>query len=152
MPNASDRSHGLVLLAGAALLLVGIALPSRATPQTNGGTSGGTTTTTPNNASPIAQLPVIGNANSNNTMIAVTGIDLTGSSVLYLIDSVNKQMAIYQATGGSESTQGIKLVGARRIDLDLQLLGYNDRSQYGYEALEKRFEKLPPGAPAAPLK
>ena len=72
-------------------------------------------------------------------MIAVTGTDLTGSSILYLIDTENRQLAIYQATGGSEATQGVRLVGARKIDLDLQLVGFNDKSQYTYEELEKRF-------------
>ena len=62
--------------------------------------------------------------------IAVTGIDLTGSSILYLIDTKSKHLAIYQATGGAESSQGVKLVGARRIDLDLQLDGFNDKSEF----------------------
>lgn len=77
-------------------------------------------------------------ADSNHSMIAVTGMDVTGASILYLVDTEKKQLAIYQANGGGESTQGLKLVGARRIDLDLQIEGYNDRSQYSYEALEKR--------------
>jgi len=79
-------------------------------------------------------------------MIAVTGIDLTGTSILYLVDTEKKQLAIYQATGGSESMQGVKLVGARRIDLDLQLEGFNDRSQYPYDELEQRFAKIRGGA------
>jgi len=32
------------------------------------------------------------------------------------------------------------LVGARKIDLDLQLEGYNDRSEYDYRGLRKLFE------------
>jgi hypothetical protein len=72
-------------------------------------------------------------------MIAVTGMDVTGASILYLVDTEKKQLAIYQANGGGESTQGLKLVGARKIDLDLQVVGYNDRSQYSYEDLQKRF-------------
>ena len=92
----------------------------------------------------------LGNADSNGQMIAVTDLDLTGSSILYLVDTQAKQLAIYQATGGTESMQGVKLVGARRIDLDLQLEGFNDRSQYPYEDLEARFAKIraggsPPG-------
>jgi hypothetical protein len=78
-------------------------------------------------------------ADSNNRMIAVTGVDVTGASVLYLIDTIDYRLAVYQATGGAETTQGIKLIGARRIDLDLKLHGLNDRSQYTYEALRKEF-------------
>ena len=33
------------------------------------------------------------------------------------------------------------LVGARKIDLDLKLEGYNDRSEYEYRRLREVFEK-----------
>jgi len=135
-----------LLLVGSALLAVGLALPSSASLQ---GTGGNTNTT--QNPNPFTTpIAAIGNADSNGQMIAVTGIDLTGSSILYLVDTQKKQLAIYQATGGTEAMQGVKLVGARRIDLDLQLEGFNDRSQYPYEELEQRFAKIragitPPG-------
>lgn len=135
-----------LLVVGSALLAVGLAYPSSAAFQGTGGT-GQTGTQNPNPfTTPVA---AIGNADSNEQMIAVTGIDLTGSSILYLVDTQRKQLAIYQATGGTASMQGVKLVGARRIDLDLQLEGYNDQSQYPYEELEKRFSAVRAGtAPA----
>jgi hypothetical protein len=74
-------------------------------------------------------------------MIAVTGTDITGSCVLYLIDTESKQLAVYQASGGTKSLRGVELVGARRIDLDLQLEGYNDKSEYSYAELDKQFQK-----------
>lgn len=137
-----------LLLVGSALLAVGLALPSSASLQGTG--TGGTTNTTQNPNPFTTPIAAIGNADSNGQMIAVTGIDLTGSSILYLVDTQKKQLAIYQATGGTEAMQGVKLVGARRIDLDLQLEGFNDRSQYPYEELEQRFAKIragitPPG-------
>jgi hypothetical protein len=76
-----------------------------------------------------------GTADSNNRMIAVTGVDVTGQSVLYLVDTEARQLAVYQASGGSSGTQGLKLVGARRIDLDLQLDGFNDKTTNGSTAL-----------------
>ena len=76
-------------------------------------------------------------------MIAVTGVDITGSSVLYLVDTQNMQMACYQATGGARSTQNLKLIGARRIDLDLELVGFHDESEYSYEELERQFRDIP---------
>ena len=91
---------------------------------------------------PQPMVPAFGTADSNGTMIAVTGIDITGSSILYLVDTQTKHLAIYQATGGSESSQGVKLVGARRIDLDLQLDGLNDRSQYTVHELEQKFSEI----------
>jgi len=86
--------------------------------------------------------PVLGMTDSNNRMIAVTGVDLTGSAILYLVDTVNPHIAVYQASGGSSGTQAIRLVAARRIDLDLQLDGLNDRSEFTYKELAKRFEKI----------
>ncbi len=139
-------SQGALLLSGALLLAAGLALPGRAALQGTGGNNQTQNPPVPTN------LPVLGNANSNQSMIAVTGIDLTGASILYLVDSVHKQIAIYQATGGTNSMQGLKLVGARRIDLDLQLEGYNDRSEYPYEELEKRFQQLRRTTPASGVK
>lgn len=82
-----------------------------------------------------------GNADSNNTMIAVTGMDLTGQSILYLVDTRNYQLSVYQASGGSSSTQGIKFVGARNIGLDFQLDGFNDKSEHTYKELKREFER-----------
>lgn len=140
MDRASFAPRALVvalLSFGAAALVFG---------QTTGG--GGTTTTTPQ--VPIRQtMPAISNADSNGTMIAVTGIDLTGSSILYLVDTERRQLAVYQASGGTDSMQGIKLVGARKIDLDLQLEGFNDKSEYSFEELQKRFDENARGAAGA---
>ncbi|MFT5051384.1 MAG: hypothetical protein ACI8QZ_002795 [Chlamydiales bacterium] len=85
-------------------------------------------------------------ADSNNRMVAVTGLDITGQSVLYLVDTVNMSLAVYQASGGSSSTQGIRLVGARNISLDLELDGFNDKTEskgrpMGFKDLEEQFRK-----------
>ncbi len=94
-------------------------------------------------AATTPSFPAYGTADSNGQMIAVTGVDVTGSSILYLVDTKNRQLAVYQANGGSSSTQGLRLVGARRIDLDLELQGYADKSEYGYRELQKQFADLP---------
>ena len=105
----SSPPHAWVLAAGLVLATLGLAAP-----QQGGGGD-------PTQETPIPHAPAGAVADSNNRMIAVTGIDITGASVLYLIDTIDYRLAVYQATGGAETTQGIKLVGARRIDLDLQL-------------------------------
>ena len=87
----------------------------------------------------LPAVPSGATADSNNRMIAVTGVDVTGASVLYLIDTIDYRLAVYQATGGADSTQGLKLIGARRIDLDLKLHGLNDKSKYTYDALREEF-------------
>ncbi len=90
-------------------------------------------------------------ADSNNRMIAVTGTDITGASILYLVDTVNNRLAVYQAQGGADGTRGVNFIGARRIDLDLQLDGWNDRSEWTYKKLKDEFSKkgLLPGNAAA---
>jgi hypothetical protein len=122
--SSTFNSTGWVLAAGFALVAIGLARGAQDPPQTQ---------------APLVGAPILGMADSNNRMIAVTGIDVTGSSILYLVDTVNYHLAIYQANGGSASTQGVKLVGARRIDLDMQLDGLNDKSKYSYKDLRDQF-------------
>ena len=38
--------------------------------------------------------------------------------MLYLIDTNSRQLAVYEARGGSAGNRRVVLVGARRIDLD----------------------------------
>ena len=141
------RLDGFHLLLGAALVvLVATNLPGVA--QQGGGNGGGSGNGNGNGGTippPIPQVvPGVGaiaNSDSNGSMIAVTGTDVTGSCVLYLIDTETKQLAVYQASGGTKSLRGVELVGARRIDLDLQLEGYNDKSEYSYAELDKQFQK-----------
>ena len=64
-----------------------------------------------------------GTAAQGDGIIAVTGSYGVGTSVLYVIDTKSKQLAVYEARGGSGNGRRIYLVGARRIDLDLQLEG-----------------------------
>ncbi|MFO1051742.1 MAG: hypothetical protein U1F36_05975 [Planctomycetota bacterium] len=94
-----------------------------------------------------------GVAASANGILAVTGSYGVGTSVLYVIDTNTKQLAVYEARGGTESMRRITLVGARRIDLDLMIEGYNDESEYSYDALRRRFSEsghaaIPAHAPA----
>lgn len=77
---------------------------------------------------------------ATNGILAVTGSYGVGTSVLYVIDTESKQLAVYEARGGSRTMRRLTLVGARRIDLDLQLRGYNDESEFQYAALEKMFD------------
>ena len=116
---------GWILVAGFVLVALGLVTESQV--------STGQTKAPP----PIA--PGYGTADSNGSMIAVTGIDITGGSILYLVDTESRQLAVYTATGGTSSTMGVKFVGARNIDLDLQVDGYNDKSDYSYKELVKQF-------------
>lgn len=124
-PNSLGASG--VLVVGVALAAVGWA--ARAPQNTS--------------ASQLPALPALGGAataNSNQRMIAVTGVDVTGSSVLYLIDTQTLRLCVYQATS-TGANQGVRFVGARRIELDVELNGYNDKSQYTYASVLEEFKK-----------
>ncbi len=138
------RDHGAILLAGCVLLLVGIVLQPTAGALQDDPIPPGPVTLP---AGATHQNSAIGTTMAGNGMIVATAIDMTGSNVLYVIDTNTRQLAVYQANGGSDSTQSIRLVGARKIDLDLQLVSYNDKSkpEVQYRALEKQFDDVPTG-------
>jgi len=132
--NHHDRGWGSwVLFAGFVLVALGLVTESQ--------TQNGQTTQA------VPYVPSYATADSNGRMIAVTGIDVTGSSILYVIDTESRQLAVYQAQGGTKSTMSVRFVGARNIDLDLKVNGYNDKSEYSYSDLAKEFSKTS-GAPA----
>jgi len=141
--HPSSPSVGGLLVAGLALAALGFAsAPQGGQPPTNN---------PPQTQAFPPLTPASSTADSNNRMIAVTGVDITGASILYLVDTINYRLAVYQANGGSNSSQGVRLVGARRIDLDLQLDGFKDKSEYSYKDLRKLFTEqglLPPSSEA----
>jgi len=127
-PSLPRPSPAWVLLAGFALLWVGLAPQS----QTN------------QDDDEPARIPYTssyGTADSNGRMIAVTGVDVTGGSILYLIDTESRHLSVYQAQGGTSSTAAVKWVGGRNIDLDLKVDGFNDKSELSFKELAARFDK-----------
>lgn len=119
-----------------ALALISFGLATESAPAQRQGDPGQNGQTGARTLAPVAAY---GTADSNDRMIAVTGVDVTGGSILYVIDTERRSLSVYQATGGTSSTMNVKFVGARNIDLDLQVDGYNDKSEYTYKELEKRF-------------
>src|SRR5690348_7334502 len=106
----------VLLVVGAALAAVGLARsPQGTTPPPNPPDDPDLTR--------AMTMPSAGaTADSNNRMIAVTGVDVTGASILFLVDTQKMRLAIYQASSAG-SNQGVRFVGARRIELDLELDG-----------------------------
>jgi hypothetical protein len=135
---------GVLLVAGALWVRQGDQLlwslqgtrgPGERPPPGNG--TGGT----PAPAEPLYYGADSGQTAHADGIIAVTGSYGVGTSVLYVIDTKSRQLAVYEARGGSANTRKLFLVGARRIDLDLQLEGYNDDSEHSYEKLRDMFRK-----------
>ncbi|MEE9394768.1 MAG: hypothetical protein V3W41_19955 [Planctomycetota bacterium] len=90
-----------------------------------------------------------GTANSNADMIAVTGTYGSGASVLYIIDTRAKQLAVYTSRNG----RGVELVAARQIETDLQLMSYRDESPQSMRPmkLKENYRKYLTGQDATPL-
>lgn len=128
-------TSGWILLAGFVLATLGLVAESRQ--QQGGSGQGQAPPQQPTQSIPFT--PGYGTADSNGRMIAVTGVDVTGGSLLYLIDTESQHLSVYQATGGTKSTMNIKWVGGRNIALDLQVDGFNDQSQFSYKDLEAKF-------------
>ena len=116
-----------ILSAGLALICLGLVAESQTPPTTT--------------ATPPKLAPAFGTSDSNSQMIAVTGVDVTGGSLLYLIDTQSRHISVYTAQGGTSSTSNIKWVGGRNFDLDLQVDGFNDKSELSYKELAKRFSE-----------
>jgi len=132
----------LVLAAGGAYRLGQL---DPATAQTVGAQGRGPTVPVPKVVKkPTEPTPLVfgeggGTGSSNNGFIAVTGSYGVGTSVLYLIDTVNQHLSVYEARGGTQSMRRLVWVGARRIDRDLEVLGYRDESEYSFKDLDNMF-------------
>jgi hypothetical protein len=115
--------------------------PPQPSPTAPGPGNGGLEVPRPTDASPLVYGGDSGQSASADGLIAVTGSYGVGTSVLYVLDAKSRQLAVYEARGGSPSSRRLVFVGARRIDLDLQLEAYNDDSDYQYRDLARRFEQ-----------
>ncbi len=129
-PLAAQITPVWILGAGLALIGLGLVAESQTPPP-------GPVTPKPEDL--LGMSPGFGTSDSNSQMIAVTGVDVTGGSLLYLIDTQSRHISVYTAQGGTASTSNIKWVGGRNIDLDLQVDGFNDKSEISYKDLARRF-------------
>ncbi|MHC4598894.1 MAG: hypothetical protein ACYS47_07810 [Planctomycetota bacterium] len=85
----------------------------------------------------MGQQAVAETAMNAPNMLAVTGRVGADHSVLYVIETEKRQLAVYTARGG----RGIRFIGARRIKYDFELIGYNDATirRYSVRELKKAF-------------
>jgi hypothetical protein len=81
--------------------------------------------------------PTASDSNSNNRFVAVTTPIGSGESVLFLLDSEKEQITIYQF----DRNKGLRFIAARKIDYDLKINGYEDKSRYSRNDLREQFEK-----------
>ncbi len=76
-----------------------------------------------------------GTADSNNVMIAVTGTIGSGVSVLWIVDTEQRQLSVYRCKGG----KSIELVAARNIEWDLKVAQFHDESLMRSDQLKKMY-------------
>lgn len=76
-------------------------------------------------------------SDSNNRFVAVTCPTITGESVLFLIDSLQEQIAVYRYQAG----QGLEYLSSRKIEYDLRVSGYHDMSEYTYDQMRELYQQ-----------
>ncbi|MCK6460236.1 MAG: hypothetical protein L6Q95_10135, partial [Planctomycetes bacterium] len=76
-------------------------------------------------------------SDSNNRFVAVTCPTVTGESVLFLVDSVQEQVAVYRFQAG----QGLEYLASRKIEYDLKVSGYKDVSEFSYDRMRELYQQ-----------
>ncbi|HEX5138730.1 MAG TPA: hypothetical protein VFY93_17290 [Planctomycetota bacterium] len=76
-------------------------------------------------------------SDSNNRFVAVTCPTVTGESVLFLVDSMQEQVAVYRFQAG----QGLEYLASRKIEYDLKVSGYKDISEFSYEQMRQLYQQ-----------
>jgi hypothetical protein len=76
-------------------------------------------------------------SDSNNRFVAVTSPVGSGESVLFLIDSKNEQLVVYRY----ERRKGLVFLAGRRIDYDLRITGYEDKSKFTRDEMKRLYEQ-----------
>lgn len=64
----------------------------------------------------------------------------TGTALVFVLNTRTQVLNVYEAEGGTRATRGLSFVASRKIARDIHVTGYNDRSEYSYQDLLKRFE------------
>jgi len=87
-------------------------------------------------------------SDSNNRFVAVTCPVGSGESVLFVLDAENEQIATYRFV----RNKGLEFLGGRKIDYDLRISGWNDRSKYTRDEMKRLFDRQRARAAAKALK
>ena len=69
--------------------------------------------------------------------MAVTTPIGSGESALFLLDSKREQIAVYRYS----RNKGLAFMAARKIDYDLKIDGYEDKSAFSRSKLKREYEK-----------
>jgi len=70
--------------------------------------------------------------------LMATGTAAHGGALLFVLNTKTRTLNVYEAEGGSRATRGVTFVASRKIERDLYVTGYNDKSEYSYQDLVER--------------
>ena len=87
----------------------------------------------------LARVPTSREGAVDNRPLLVTSSLGVTSAILFVLDPTTSNLAAYEAIPGENG--GLRLLGARKIEHDLELKKYHDRSEYSYDNLKKRKQK-----------
>jgi len=84
----------------------------------------------------LGRLPApSGGAPEAGPLLVTSSLGAT-SAILFVLDPGTKNLAAYEASPGENG--GLRLLGARKIELDLELAEYRDRSDFSFFALRDK--------------
>lgn len=63
-----------------------------------------------------------------------------GGALLFVLNTEAKVLSVYEAQGGLKATRGVTFVASRKIERDVYVSSYFDRSEYSYQELGKKIE------------
>jgi len=84
----------------------------------------------------LARLPVSRDAPQDTRPLLVHSSLGVTSAILFVLDPTTSNLAAYEAIPGENG--GLRLLGARKIEHDLELKKYHDRSEYSFDDLSER--------------
>jgi hypothetical protein len=87
----------------------------------------------------LARLPVTRDAPLDTRPLLVHSSLGVTSAILFVLDPTTSNLAAYEAIPGENG--GLRLLGARKIEHDLELKKYHDRSEYSFDELSERKQK-----------
>ena len=97
----------------------------------------------------LGRVPVLRDGREgavDNRPLMVTSTLGATSAILFVLDPATTNLAAYEALPGENG--GLRLLGARKIEHDLELKKFRDLSEYSFDDLKAR--KLEGAAPKTP--
>ncbi len=88
----------------------------------------------------LARSPMEGEV-ARGSLLMTSSIGAT-SSIAFILDPVTMNLAAYEATPGDNG--GLRLLGARKIEHDLELVKYRDLSEFSFFDLRDKKQELKP--------